>query len=430
MKNSPGSMIGGIGFTTCVREVHMSRITPRTSSTSSSSTPRKIVAFERFRNPPELDTRVARNSLSRSASTRAPASSLCTIATTSFIGRSIRAPPSPVNAFRRTRAVYDAASRTNACRSRPVSIDGPSTDPRRELPAAIRAATSDDLQSALDGILAAAVAGSGADGGAILLADPDRADPQLAASTGFRDGEVEALGKTTDIAGVTAAPLVIGRGGVEATVGTLILRWPDGATAGDPAVIDAFASLAALAADRARHASNAIERSEWFERMAATDPLTGIANERTVARVLELELARAGRQGGEVSLALFDVDDFRAANANDIRAADDILRRVASVLSESVRFVDTVGRIGGDEFVLVAPGAAGVLVAKRVQDGIAALPGVAGRGVSVSAGVATFPRDAGDAEALIEAAKAALDRAKSTGAGSVADAVPVPGTPS
>jgi diguanylate cyclase (GGDEF)-like protein len=310
-----------------------------------------------------------------------------------------------------------------------VSIDGPSTDPRTQLAAAIQAASSDDLDAALGGILAAAVAGLGADGAAILLTDPDRADPQLAASTGFREGEVEAIGKTTDIDGVTVAPLVMGRGGVESSLGTLILRWPAGAASGDQAMIDAFASLAALAADRARHASNVAERAEWFERMAATDPLTGIANERTVARVLELELARAGRQGGEVSLALFDVDDCRAANASDVRAADDILRRVASVLSESVRLVDTVGRIGGDEFVLVAPGAAGVIVAKRVQDGIAALPGVAGRGVSVSAGVATFPRDAGDSESLIEAAKAALDRAKSTGAGSVADAVPVPGTP-
>ncbi len=310
-----------------------------------------------------------------------------------------------------------------------MSIDGPSTDPRTQLAAAIQAASSDDLDAALGGILAAAVAGLGADGAAILLTDPDRADPQLAASTGFREGEVEAIGKTTDIDGVTVAPLVMGRGGVESSLGTLILRWPAGAASGDQAMIDAFASLAALAADRARHASNVAERAEWFERMAATDPLTGIANERTVARVLELELARAGRQGGEVSLALFDVDDFRAANASDVRAADDILRRVASVLSESVRLVDTVGRIGGDEFVLVAPGAAGVIVAKRVQDGIAALPGVAGRGVSVSAGVATFPRDAGDSESLIEAAKAALDRAKSTGAGSVADAVPVPGTP-
>ncbi len=178
---------------------------------------------------------------------------------------------------------------------------------------------------------------------------------------------------------MTATPLVIGRGGVESDA-----RDAGPALAGRPA--------SPSDEERERHRgrsppsppsprtardtrrtppSDPSGSSAWPH----TDPLTGIANERTVARVLELELARAGRQGGEVSLALFDIDDFRAANANDGRAADDILRRVAAVLSESVRLVDTVGRIGGDEFVLVAPGAAGVIVAKRVQDGIAALPG-------------------------------------------------------
>ena len=116
-------------------------------------------------------------------------------------------------------------------------------------------------------------------------------------------------------------------------------------------------ALAALAVDRARLASTAAERSEWFERMAHTDPLTGLANERTVGRILELELARAGRQGSEVSFAMFDVDDFQATNRDSgHEAGDDVLRRVAAVLAESVRLVDTVGRIGGDEFVLVAPG--------------------------------------------------------------------------
>lgn len=306
-----------------------------------------------------------------------------------------------------------------------------SDDPRSFLPAAIQSATADDLDVALGGILSAATTGLGAQAGAIVLADPDRTDVQVAAAMGFAEDELAGLAADSGLRGTVAVPLVVGRGGVESTQGALILRWPGGAapSSADQAVIEALASLAALAAERARHASDAAERSEWFERMAHTDPLTGIANERTVARVLELELARAGRQGGEVALALFDVDDFRSANAGDGRAGDDILRRVASVLSESVRLVDTVGRIGGDEFVLVAPGAAGVIVAKRVQDGIAALPTDDGRGVSVSAGVATFPRDGGDVESLIAAANAALERAKSTGHGSVADAEPVPGTP-
>ena len=146
-----------------------------------------------------------------------------------------------------------------------MSIDGPSTDPHHQLTAAIRAATSDDRDTALSGIVAAAVAGLGADAAAILLTDPDRAEPQVAASTGFREGEVEALARTTDIAGVTAAQLVLGRGGVESTLGTLILRWPGGEPRSeDQSVADAFASLAALAAERAMQASNAAERSEWF----------------------------------------------------------------------------------------------------------------------------------------------------------------------
>ncbi len=73
---------------------------------------------------------------------------------------------------------------------------------------------------------------------------------------------------------------------------------------------------------------------------------------------------------------MFDVDDFQATNRDGgHEAGDDVLRRVAAVLAESVRLVDTVGRIGGDEFVLVAPGSAGLTVAQRVLDGIAALPG-------------------------------------------------------
>ena len=175
-----------------------------------------------------------------------------------------------------------------------------------------------------------------------------------------------------------------------------------------------------MAVDRARLGSTAAERSEWFERMAHTDPLTGLANERTVGRMLELELARAGRQGSEVSLAVFDIDDFRATNREGgSETGDQVLRHVAAVLAESVRLVDTVGRIGGDEFVLIAPGSAGAVVAQRVIDGIAALPPVGGRVVTVSAGVARFPTDGTDAQTLIGAATEGLARAREAGRGSV-----------
>ena len=163
----------------------------------------------------------------------------------------------------------------------------------------------------------------------------------------------------------------------------------------------ALAALAAVAVDRARLASTAAERSEWFERMAHTDALTGLANERTVARILELELARAGRQGSEVSLAIFDVDDFQATNA---RRRPRGRRRCPAARRVGPRGVGPAGRHGrADRRRRVRARRArlgrrdGRAAGPR---GIAALPAVAGRPITVSAGVARFPSDGADAEAL------------------------------
>lgn len=327
----------------------------------------------------------------------------------------------------------------------------PTVDPRTSLPAAIATVVGDgDLEDILDRLLGAAVDGFDPAFGAIVVADPDRAELSVAASTGLDSTGVDYLQAglrdpadpfATTIVGRIAVfdreeatpdgrtfigaylPLVISSGGVEACLGALGLTWPAPHELDEDqrASLRAITDLAALSIDRARLVSTAAERSEWFERMAHADPLTGLANERTIARILELELARAGRQGSELSLAMFDVDDFRATNREGgHEAGDDVLRRVAAVLAESVRLVDTVGRVGGDEFILVAPGSAGATVAKRVLDGISALPAVAGRQISVSAGVARFPSDAGDAESLIAAAKDGLSRARAAGPGVVA----------
>jgi diguanylate cyclase (GGDEF)-like protein len=322
------------------------------------------------------------------------------------------------------------------------------------LSAALRASAGRDLDTTLQAILDVVAAGTDAQLGAAFIQDPDRAGLTLAASVGVADTArlaADAADPADPFAQVVASraatfgrqgiasdgtatvgaylPLVLSEGGIQVILGAMGISWPaphDLDSDEKEDLID-VARLVALVVDRARSASSTAERSEWFERMAHTDPLTGLANERTVGRILELELARAARQGSELSLALFDVDDFRAANATDGHAAgDDILRRVAAVLAESVRLVDTVGRIGGDEFVLVAPGSAGAMVARRVQDGIAARPAVAGRVVSVSAGVVRFPVDGTDPESLIAAATDTLARAKAAGAGTVVEAEAAP----
>jgi len=300
-------------------------------------------------------------------------------------------------------------------------------------------ARGDDRDQALEALVGAAAAAVGATSAAISLQDPDRPDAELAFTVGLDQAGQDDLmaavsspdhpltaaardrAEVADAAAV-AYPLIVGRGGIEQSLGAVLFVWPADQPIGedDAALLRATADLAAVAVDRSRLASTVAERSEWFERLAHTDPLTGLANQRTFARVLELELARAGRQGGEVSVAIFDIDDFAATNeAGGRDAGDDVLRSVASVLAGAVRLVDTVARLGGDEFILVAPGSAGSTVARRVLDGVAELPEIGGRRVSVSAGVARFPADGTDADAIVAAAQTALERGRAAGRGSL-----------
>ncbi len=240
-----------------------------------------------------------------------------------------------------------------------------------------------------------------------------------------RTGSLGRVSATPDGQTMTGVdlPLVVASGGVEACVGVLTFGWPGAHEVGtsEETLLVGVADLAAAAIVAFRSSSMAAERAEWAERVSHADPLTGLANARTLNRVLELEVARAQRQKSEVSVALFDVDGFKALNdAAGARAGDRALREVAAVLAETVRLVDTVARTGADEFVLIAPGSAGVLVAKRVIEGIARLEAVDGHAVSVSAGVARFPQDGTDGPSLIEAARAAL--AGSTEKASVSEA--------
>lgn len=313
-------------------------------------------------------------------------------------------------------------------------------DPLDALAAGVATAVhGPDLDDGIGTLIGAAIAALGASSAMVSLQDTDRPDPELTLTIGLdeaaQQAAVAAVGdpghpltsaardRAEIRSGATVAlPLIAARGGIEEALGAFAVTFPDEATlaAADPTYLHLVADVTALLVDRARLASTVAERSEWFERLAHTDPLTGLANLRTISRVLELELARAGRQGGEVSVAIFDVDDFTAMNATGGRdAGDDVLRSVASVLSGSVRLVDTVARFGGDEFLLVAPGSAGAMVAQRVLDGVGELEGADGRPISVTAGVARFPSDGADSEAILAAAQAALERARGDRRGTV-----------
>jgi diguanylate cyclase (GGDEF)-like protein len=140
-----------------------------------------------------------------------------------------------------------------------------------------------------------------------------------------------------------------------------------------------------------------------------TDPLTGCLNRRGFDERLAGELARAAREGEELTLILFDLDGFKQVNdAHGHAAGDRLLCWVVAQATELLRPVDAVGRLGGDEFALLVPGAgaeAGREVAVRL---LATLR----QDAPASVGVASFPAHGADAEALLHFADGELYRHK------------------
>jgi diguanylate cyclase (GGDEF)-like protein len=111
--------------------------------------------------------------------------------------------------------------------------------------------------------------------------------------------------------------------------------------------------------------------NESLERLALLDPLTDLMNRRGLQQALSREIQNLQRSVGEVAVLLIDVDDFKAVNERLGHAVGDVaLREIARRLQAAVRAVDYVGRIGGDEFMLLLPEAdAGevVRIAERVR---------------------------------------------------------------
>jgi two-component system, cell cycle response regulator len=150
--------------------------------------------------------------------------------------------------------------------------------------------------------------------------------------------------------------------------------------------------------------------------MATIDGLTGVANRRTFEIVLAREVARAQRTGTSLALIVVDLDHFKAINDTyGHEVGDQVLRHVGAALSSGCRGVDLAARFGGEEFVVIVPGASvlGVTVAaERFRTLVAHGAPVE---CSASAGVAVYPDLVSDPSELLAAADEALYEAKSRG---------------
>ena len=158
--------------------------------------------------------------------------------------------------------------------------------------------------------------------------------------------------------------------------------------------------------------------------LAVRDELTGAYNRRHLMEALTRERARADRLGTPFSVCLIDVDHFKAINDSLGHAAGDaVLKALPAVFCAGLRPIDVLGRFGGEEFLLILPGAdlAGArAVAERIRAGVenADLAGL-GRRVRITVGVAEL-RPAEEPGALLARADAALYAGKSQGRNRVA----------
>ena len=154
-----------------------------------------------------------------------------------------------------------------------------------------------------------------------------------------------------------------------------------------------------------------VERSG---RQTDCDSLTGLANDRRLFEVLHTEISRSKRTGREFALILLDVDQFKKINNQyGHLVGDRALGRVTNILRSCSRSIDTAARQGGDEFALVLPetGAADAeVVGERVSELLR--KDVEEPTLSVSVGVAAYPRDAESVGPLLCAADAALHARK------------------
>lgn len=168
---------------------------------------------------------------------------------------------------------------------------------------------------------------------------------------------------------------------------------------------------------------NLIATREELRFRATHDSLTGIPNRAVILEAVHRERSRQLREGGTFGLILVDLDHFKSINdTHGHLCGDAVLREAASRIMNSVRDYDSVGRYGGEEFMVVVPActpATALGVAERIRSAIEAAPiETATRGVNVTASLGVAVSSEGcqiSSDALLHQADEALYRAKRAG---------------
>ncbi len=203
-------------------------------------------------------------------------------------------------------------------------------------------------------------------------------------------------------------PLMIG----DKLIGVLDVESPevDGFTPDDIKILSSLSAQIAIALDNAR-------LYEEAKRLSLTDPLTGLPNRRSFEIMIENEIRRAERYRRLFAVLMMDFDNFK--NYNDKfghSAGDNILKRFSTLMKEAIRDVDFLGRYGGDEFIAVLPETDAnfaLVVAERIRKKIESEN--LDPPVTLSIGIAVFPKDSREKQKLIDLADQACYEAKEMG---------------
>jgi diguanylate cyclase (GGDEF)-like protein len=184
------------------------------------------------------------------------------------------------------------------------------------------------------------------------------------------------------------------------------------------------ALVARVRADHDRLATLNVRLSRLLEeeqRLARTDPLTGLANSRAFGDALHRAIARNRRDRTPLAVACFDLDNFKRLNDSQGHAGGDrALLAAAGALTRVARSADVAARIGGDEFAVLLHDcneAGAHAVAGRMLKEITCVMERAGSGLGASVGVACFSEPPDDPDVTLGAADRALYEAKSQGKG-------------
>lgn len=179
------------------------------------------------------------------------------------------------------------------------------------------------------------------------------------------------------------------------------------------------AELERKVAERTEQLSRANEK---LSELALTDPLTRIANRRALFLRFQEEVHRAERYGRTIAVGMIDVDHFKSFNDMEGHlCGDEALKKTAAALSSNLRKTDFVGRYGGEEFIVILPEASRPIALELFTRLKGIVEGTVFQGrskpayLTVSIGIALFPKHGPGMQELIERADQALFLAKESG---------------